>query len=346
MLLIREGDRLLLFSQNGAEYESLVIYNGEFGPPDKFYFFLKLGLLPNKIAQYRVNELSCVVIVRPCTIMFKFGDRENIRTGNWVVHNTGRNDYPVDLLFNVVSSNMLSFIYSDLTLIVVYFEGLSHRIRTIDGVSVLNYDIRDIDGRRTAMSDLTGQELINEGIMKLPISDIYNFYPNNCFSVDHVGEDKLVNYALTLEEHNGNYTLKLISIQEEVKKNGIELIFRRDELRLYEDGNLTGYGLDYQGIVKCDYLKLIMLNNQKVLNYINDDNVMVILKENVDNFYILSGSSRIFAISEDKLIYKDLEQPIDWRVILNEGASGMRFTTESYYDYQLSKSFGIKSARK
>jgi len=335
MIIYRIGDELFLQDGNPDTEDNVpyLIYDGSYGRPHKFFFFLKTFR-----KQRRSYTIFYVVISMPGSVLVNAGTIFQLKLSTWYEHQTDRNDEPID--FNIEDNiedqqeyPSLRFLYSDLTFTVIQFlEGDEFDVFHQDDLSTITFD-----------------QGISLDQIQLPISKVYNRY--NSFSmIREAGRGGI--YNINVMNRTNLYLWKLSEMEgvdeESTEDNRlIDMISTRTNL--YSNGDLSYGGMLIEGVVKAKFD--VILRDDKILQFIrkDGDQITTILEiGNVGNFYIYRRSSIIYIVKDDQLLSSTLGNiKRDWNVLLEDGASNIRFTTESYYDEQLAIVFSqVKSARK
>jgi len=164
------------------------------------------------------------------------------------------------------------------------------------------------------------------------------FNDDNGFSVKD--EDSNI-YSVYLSSHDKNNTI--IWDLERVDHETVEY---RPSMRyeLYSDGRFDLCGTIIENVLKyCE----IALNRNHQLLFLDDNGERKAAFDGIDNFY--QSWSRIYIIKNDQLICTKIDidefEP-EQEVVLVEGASQVRFPTDSYYDMLQNNPIKMKSARK
>lgn len=253
------------------------------------------------------------------------GTIDQIKKSIWHAHHTRRIDNPIDFNTNVEDNVSLRFLYSDLTFTVINFLK--------DGFEILH---------QGDISSLTFSNLIPKtDEVILPLITLYG---QNEYQFNVREEDSNKSRIFTINS-GVEPTLKLQPGNNKATEHPGLIEITTKQCYLYSNNDLYLRGLMIGGVAKPS--SEVILKTDKTLNFITTTNKEVIVNsriKNVDNFYINNFSQVIYIIRGDQLLCSNGKNEMDlragrteraersWVVLMDKGASKIRFTTESYYD--------------
>jgi len=349
MIVYKIGDELFLQDEINPNSEPYLVYDGSYGSPDNFY--LRSGYVNEEREDEEEEdddgeEIFYLTIIKSGMILVNIGSLDKVREAIWYSYNTNRGDDPIGYIVNTEYRDeneypTIRFLYSDLSFIVVeFFEDNPNAIDQ-DGILTSIYTDRKSRGR-------SGQKAIENGTIKLPLITLYNYEDNRQLIVK--GFNGKYYYASI--EYNGSPRVVLNNL-DGIPANVIEM---NGNAYLFEDNKAIIDGVTFKNVVKINSLPVIVLKTDGRLEFItinrNKSLSVNLTIENVDNFYI-SGEGVICIVKDDQLlsdllVSSTLARTEDkWRVLLESGASELKFPTESYYDYRIIPVFKrVKSSLK
>jgi len=267
---------------------------------------------PNRFYLFTSHVITTLVIIRPGMILINALRVDQLDKIKWLTYETGRDDNPIDVL---ITYNVLVFLYSDLTHIsIIHING------------ELYPNVRD------------GKLFLKESqAIKLPIISL--FHHSETFFAK--SQDEISPLYKIITVNDGGKCRMLFDISNQlIDPDVVEVI--DNEYKLYSTSRLEIGNTIYHNVLKYSY-NGFMLNNSNELKILDNDNRVVYTIENVKNFHFYRPQDLIYMIIGDQLICKDGS---DEEVLLEEGASEVKFPTQSYYDMIDNNPVRIKSARK
>jgi len=344
MIVYRIGDELHLIKIRNGRTEDILIYDGSYGPPDRF----SLNIVANQDTYASIDrermeydedydpdnyrnedgqnffgigdgaEVYYVLIYRPGLILINIGDINKLSECVWISYETNREDYPIagvpviDIEEDDAPINIV-FVYEDTSYIAVKFE------------------------RDESMLFTQGDSEERDGI-KLPIY-LLSYVDSNSVFVSDSNKPYTLNI---IRLQDGTYDLNFRKIRG-IKRNDEKLI-QYNKYELYEDGTfINNESKKISDVTKISKSGHLFLTSDKVLHIRNDEVL------GITNFYIDEEEfwSPIYVINGDMLLQIIRGSGDDYKIIIERGASNIRFQTDTSYDIDLNRvSRFTKSARK
>ena len=311
MLVYRIDNQLWLSKIVEGVREITMIYDGNQGPPVQFYVYTEAASI-------------IIVLILPGIVLINNGDYLEVKHGTWLSFETNRDDDPISYSLNIHKNLVVKLLYSDLTYIIIDNGNLTH------------YDNHSRQIIR----------LIDQGKINLPVRNLYG--GGSSFTVTDPHNQDI--YMITIGGHHPMIATLVDRIDENERPERISKVIEvnRSRYSLYEDGHLILGEREYENIKKIFVYQRILLTHDGILSLLDHESGEVWFTTNdVDNFYFDEDEAELYFIREDQLICRHDNEDDNEEIIIVRGASGVRFTTNTYYDTVLNtRRIVAKSARK
>jgi len=342
MIVYRDRDQLFLSNEEGNEHVRHLVYDGAEGNPERFYFA--------KTKTEVITNIYYLIIIKLGLILLNIGTLDQIKQCVWYSHYTNRLDDPIDFILKKSYKNRkkftIIFLYSDLRITTIISRDGVFSETDEDGIALLKPNFDD-------KYDGYGEGLIENGTIKLPLAQIYGNGQHLIFSVKNQDDNRT--YSITVTK--SGLVLNTTYVKYDEIDDHAELVEIVGRNRLYFNKKFLTNTCDVENVLKAHYRPIIILKDNGALEfttlYTGEIGKVINKIDDVDNFYISINNYNIYIIVKDQLLVSSIRENThnnkdlrldDFKVLIDEGASNIKFPTESYYDAMILQS-EIRSKR-